>query len=279
MAAEPAPQLDDTTGGRHHRRRSAVPLREWVDAGRLMTAVAAVLVVATIAAGVVQAASPRRGGRSLLLPASGPTGAGEVSTTFTPEFGDRPGESVGAYPTPDQSGAASSATATATATATDAATAGGTAGPAAPPAPVPDAPASAPAPRPAAPASVRAAGYEAEGPAGSRSAGTRFRRVAAASGGYVVGYLGRGRSLRFTTVRVPTAGRYRLTVYYIAGDPRAGTIVVNGRFAGSSRFPLTPDWYTVGSVTVPVTLAGGDNTIEIGNERDYAPDVDRILVR
>ncbi|MCW2638520.1 MAG: Carbohydrate binding family 6 [Dactylosporangium sp.] len=242
-----------------------------------MTAVAGVLVVATMGVGVVQAASPRRGGQSLLLPASGPTTTGDVTTTFTPELGGRPDASIGTYPTPDASVAPQPATATTA----------DSPRPAQPPAPatplpatpLPAAPPPASARRPAAPAVMSVVAYEAEDPANSRSAGTWLRAVRGTSGGYVIGYVGKGRSLRMTGVNVPAAGRYALTIYYIAGDPRAGTLLINGRVARSSRFPLTPDWYTVGSVTVPVNLASGGNTIEIGNEQGYAPDIDRIVVR
>jgi hypothetical protein len=275
MTSEPGPLHDDTTGGRHHRRDPSTSLREQVDAGRVMTVLAAVLVAATVAVGVVQAASPRRGGQSLLLPASGPTTNSDVTTTFTPELGGppdasigtypTPDASIGTYPTPDASGAPQSATAP-TADSTRPA-----------PPPVPAAPP--PAPRPAVPAAMMAVTSEAEGATNSRSSGTWLRAVKGTSGGYVIGYLGKGRSLRFTSVNVPAAGTYALTIYYIAGDPRGGTLLVNGRSAMSPRFRLTPDWYTVGSVTVPVRLVGGRNTIEIGNQRGYAPDVDRVVVR
>jgi hypothetical protein len=206
-----------------------------------------------------------------LLPASGPTTTGDVTMTFTPELGGRPDASIGTYPTPDASAAPQPATATTA----------DSSRPAPPPAPSAPLPATPPAParRQAAPAAMSVVAYEAEDPANSRESGTWLRAVRGTSGGYVIGYVGKGRSLRFTRVNVPAAGRYALTIHYIAGDPRAGTLLINGRVARSSRFPLTPDWYTVGSVTVPVNLASGGNTIEIGNEQGYAPDIDRIVVR
>lgn len=237
-----------------------------------MTVVAGALVTAMMVAGIVQAVSPRGDGRSILLPESSlATTGSDLTMPFAPQFGG-PDPSSGAYPTLGPSGAPQSAPATAANSA--------------PPAPpvsarprsAPAAPPPAPTPRPAAAAAVSAGAYEAEDRANSR-AGTWLRPVQGASGGYVIGYIGRGRSLQFTSVNVPAAGVYGLTIYYIAGDARDGTLLVNGRFAMAGRFPLTRDWNTVGSVTVPVRLAGGRNTISIGNDRGYAADIDRIVVR
>jgi alpha-galactosidase len=131
-----------------------------------------------------------------------------------------------------------------------------------------------PAPQPA---TAQPVSHEAEGAGAVRSQGTRLRRIQAASGGTVVGFIGRGETLRFT-VTVRAVGRYPLTIYYIAGTPRTGTLSVNGRFVAAAAPPATPDWYTLGSVTVPVQLLGGRNTIEFGNPRDFAPDIDRIVL-
>jgi hypothetical protein len=94
----------------------------------------------------------------------------------------------------------------------------------------------------------------------------------------VVGDLGNGETLRFA-VSAPATGRYALTLYYIAGEQRAGTIRVNGGRAVWGVSAPTRDWYTVGSMTIPLDLVSGGNTIEFGNPRGYAPDIDRIVVR
>jgi hypothetical protein len=119
--------------------------------------------------------------------------------------------------------------------------------------------------------------HEAEAAGAVRGPGTRLRQVQAASGGNVVGFIGRGETVRFT-VNAPAAGRYPVTIYYIAGTRRAGTVTVNGRLATVTMPPATADWYTVGSVSIQVQFVSGRNTIEFGNPRDYAPDIDRIVV-
>jgi hypothetical protein len=123
-------------------------------------------------------------------------------------------------------------------------------------------------------------GYEAE--AAERDPKTQLLNVSGASGGTVVGYIGQRfyRYVRFAGVRVPSTGRYTLTIYYVCGDDAGRTAVlrVNGavstrRFAGSGA------WDRVGSAAIRVDLRAGTNTIEFGNVPDsWAPDLDRIIV-
>jgi hypothetical protein len=38
------------------------------------------------------------------------------------------------------------------------------------------------------------------------------------------------------------------------------------------------DWGTPQTMTIPVSLNGGDNTLQFGNSADYAPDIDKISI-
>lgn len=121
--------------------------------------------------------------------------------------------------------------------------------------------------------------YEAE--AAQYSSQPHRRAVAEASGGLVLGWIGqRDEWVRFGNVRVPAAGRYTLTVYYICGDgSRDATIVVNGSASIRRTYPGTDDWYDVRSLAMAIDLRSGTNTIEFQNVNPtYAPNLDRITV-
>jgi hypothetical protein len=109
---------------------------------------------------------------------------------------------------------------------------------------------------------------------------TRPLPRSAASGGYVARFVGNGSAnfLRFTGVTVPDSDTYDVRIQYIAGERRQASIVVDGRTFGRIDFPTTPDWYTVGAITIRLPLHAGAHTIEFGNPQDWAPDFDRIDV-
>nr|BFE70138.1 hypothetical protein GCM10020092_034390 [Actinoplanes digitatis] len=94
-----------------------------------------------------------------------------------------------------------------------------------------------------------------------------------ASDGLVVRFVGNGEAnfLRFTGLTVPDSGIYNARVQYISGEPRGTTVLVNGRLVENLTFPASPDWYTVDSLTLRLTLHAGANTIEVRNDTDYAP--------
>jgi hypothetical protein len=104
------------------------------------------------------------------------------------------------------------------------------------------------------------------------------RPVSAASGGTVVGWLGDGSAnlVRFT-VAAPAPGRYAVTFHYLSGEPRAATVTVNGRPAGH-EFAASGGWSSVGTLTLTLGLAGGQNTVTFGGGQRPAPDLDRIVV-
>jgi hypothetical protein len=140
--------------------------------------------------------------------------------------------------------------------------------------------------------------YEAEA-AGNTLSGGAVRRTCAicSGGGEVGGILGHGKpdALQFNGVQAAADGTYNVTWYYIAGDPngdttcggepnppklgcRPGNIVVNGVSQGIFQFPDTPDWHTLGSMTIRLSLNAGANTIKISSATQDVADIDRIVV-
>ncbi len=55
-------------------------------------------------------------------------------------------------------------------------------------------------------------------------------------------------------------------------------ISVNGGPPQTVSFSPTGSFSTVGTVTIPLPLTAGSNTIEFANPGAYAPDFDRIIV-
>ncbi|MFI5591880.1 CBM35 domain-containing protein [Amycolatopsis sp. NPDC051758] len=102
----------------------------------------------------------------------------------------------------------------------------------------------------------------------------------ACSNGKKVGYLGGSGYVVLPTVTTAKAGTYLMQLSYVDGDSsRTGIVTVNG-----TSFPLPVagsndnDWNTPQTVTVPVYLQAGANTIQIGNQAGYVYDVDKITV-
>ena len=119
--------------------------------------------------------------------------------------------------------------------------------------------------------------YEAEN--GSPQGGATVYDCAC-SNGKKVGYLGGSGYVVLPAVTVPKAGTYLLQLSYVDGDSsRTGIVTVNG-----TSFPLPVagsndnDWNTPQTVTVPVYLQAGANTIQVGNQAGYVYDVDKITV-
>lgn len=56
------------------------------------------------------------------------------------------------------------------------------------------------------------------------------------------------------------------------------TLRVNNGTAINIDFPATADWNTVGTRTLNVTLAAGDNTVTLANPSAWAPDFDKITI-
>ncbi|MEU9385206.1 CBM35 domain-containing protein [Streptomyces sp. NPDC048279] len=121
-------------------------------------------------------------------------------------------------------------------------------------------------------------GYEAEASGNTLSGNASVAGCGACSGQKKVGNLYQGGKLTFNNVVVDKAGTYLVKVAYVSGDSRPATIAANSGGGTSHKFPSTGDWGTVSTVSVPVTLKAGANTISFDSGSGYAPDVDRIDV-
>ncbi|MFG3019605.1 alpha-galactosidase D [Streptomyces sp. NPDC048254] len=121
-------------------------------------------------------------------------------------------------------------------------------------------------------------GYEAEASGNTLSGNASVAGCDACSGAKKVGNLYVGGKLTFNNVVVDKAGTYLVKVAYVSGDSRSATISANSGGGTSHKFPSTGDWGTVATVSVPVTLKAGANTINFDSGSGYAPDVDRIDV-
>ncbi|OLB81315.1 MAG: glycoside hydrolase [Actinobacteria bacterium 13_2_20CM_2_71_6] len=97
--------------------------------------------------------------------------------------------------------------------------------------------------------------------------------------GTKVGFVGKGGTVTFDAVTAPAPGTYLLTIYYTQGEPgRSAQISVNGADVLAIAFEPTGGFDVRGSVSVPVSLVAGTNTISIGNPAAYAPDFDKIVL-
>ncbi|MFI8228967.1 alpha-galactosidase D [Streptomyces sp. NPDC085900] len=121
-------------------------------------------------------------------------------------------------------------------------------------------------------------GYEAEAPANTLAANASVADCSACSGGKKVGNLYLGGKLTVNDIVVPKAGTYQVKIAYVSGDARSVAVSANGGGATNHKFPSTGDWGTTGTVSVPLTLKAGSNTITFDSGNGYAPDIDRIDV-
>jgi len=100
------------------------------------------------------------------------------------------------------------------------------------------------------------------------------------SNGKKVGYVGGTGYVVLPTVTVAKAGTYLMQLSYVDADSsRTGIVTVNGT---SFKLPVAGsndnDWNTPQTVTVPLYLLAGNNTIQIGNQAESVFDVDKITV-
>jgi len=123
-----------------------------------------------------------------------------------------------------------------------------------------------------------ATSYEAEAAGNTLAGGAVVTACPTCSGGAKVGYVGDGGTLTFTGVTAPSAGTYQVTIAYLDGSGRQADVSVNGGPPQLIQFTPTGSFSTVGTMTVPLPLAAGSNTIEFSNPSGYAPDFDRIIV-
>jgi hypothetical protein len=122
-------------------------------------------------------------------------------------------------------------------------------------------------------------GYEAEGPANTLSGGASVVDCSGCSDGKKVGSLGGG-AVAVNNVIAPKDGTYLMKLDYVDADSsRVIDITVGGT---TIQVPLPGtndnDWSTARSLTVPIALKAGSNTLTFGNPTDNAPDIDKATV-
>ncbi|POX44276.1 fibronectin type III domain-containing protein [Streptomyces sp. Ru72] len=122
--------------------------------------------------------------------------------------------------------------------------------------------------------------YEAEAPGNTLSGNASIADCSECSGGKKVGNLGYNGSVAITDVTVPKDGTYLMKLDYTDGSSGRTVVVTAGGTSFQLPLPGTNDnnWGHPQSVTVPVQLKAGANTISFGNPSDYVSDVDRITL-
>ena len=123
---------------------------------------------------------------------------------------------------------------------------------------------------------------EAEASSNQLTGGAVVQSCSGCSGGLAVGYIGNNSGTLTVNVSVATAGSYSLTIAYVNGDSSARTaqVTVDSGAPQTVSFPPTGSWSTPGNLTLsaPLTLAAGTNSIEFSNSSSWSPDIDRITL-
>jgi hypothetical protein len=122
--------------------------------------------------------------------------------------------------------------------------------------------------------------YEAESSANILGGGATVYSCSGCSGGAKVGYIGGSGYLVFPNVTAPRDGTYLMTVGYVDGDSsRTAIVTVNGT---PFELPLSGtndnNWDNAQTVTIPVQLNAGVNSIQFGNPNGYVSDIDKIVL-
>ncbi|HEV3380957.1 MAG TPA: NEW3 domain-containing protein [Trebonia sp.] len=127
-----------------------------------------------------------------------------------------------------------------------------------------------------------ATAYPAFASGATLAGGASVQTCATCYGGEKAGYVGEGGTLTFNDVTVPAAGTYNVTLVYCDGSSgttgRQADISVDGGPPQLLSFTPTGSFTTVGTMTVPLQLPAGTNTIELSNPSAYAPDFNEIAV-
>jgi hypothetical protein len=126
---------------------------------------------------------------------------------------------------------------------------------------------------------VQMATYEAEAGANTLVRGAGVANCVNCSGGAKVGNLYNGGALRINNVNVSKTGTYQVNIRYTTGDPRSATVSANGQNPVTLAFPASGGWDIPATLTVPMQLHAGINTIEIDSSTPvYSPDIDKVEV-
>lgn len=129
------------------------------------------------------------------------------------------------------------------------------------------------------PTSYEGVSYEAEAAGNTMSGSTRSSNCGGCSGGQKAGFIGDGPAnwVRMNGITAFAPGEHRLTIYAAVSGTRSIFVSVND--GPGVEVPVTGSSFaTPVAVTIPVTLAGGNNTIRFFNDTAYAPDLDRVVL-
>ncbi|MDX3258424.1 CBM35 domain-containing protein [Streptomyces sp. MI02-2A] len=120
--------------------------------------------------------------------------------------------------------------------------------------------------------------YEAEAATNTLGGNASLADCAACSGGKKVGSVGYSGSVAIHNVSVPVDGTYLMKIDYTDGSSGRTMVVTTGGTSSQVPLPGSNDnnWGRPKSITVPVHLKAGANTITFGNADDYASDADRV---
>ncbi|MFB6705514.1 carbohydrate-binding protein [Streptomyces sp. NPDC056333] len=125
---------------------------------------------------------------------------------------------------------------------------------------------------------LKTTAYEAESADNVLTGSASVADCTECSGAKKVGNLYLGGTLQFTHVVVKQAGRYLINVAYTSGDPRSIGVSANGKAPVATAFPSTGGWGAADTISVPVTLKAGSNTVTFDSGTGYSPDIDKIDV-
>jgi glucose/arabinose dehydrogenase len=122
--------------------------------------------------------------------------------------------------------------------------------------------------------------YQAEAPGNTLGGRAVVFTQSGASGGAVVRYVGHGNAnfLQFNNVIAGESLTVQVRIDYMSTTVRPATMSVNGGSPVSLSFPASGGWTTSRSLTVPVRLSAGANTIRFTHPTEWAPRFDRIVV-
>lgn len=111
------------------------------------------------------------------------------------------------------------------------------------------------------------------------SGGCAITRDTYSSMGMYMGFVGNGNSLAFN-YNAPQAGTYHLRIHYMSMQDRSITVSLNGSRVRAISCQATGAWNASkqGTVTIPLSLTKGQNTISVGNTSGYCPNIDYFEV-
>ncbi len=120
---------------------------------------------------------------------------------------------------------------------------------------------------------------EAEASGNTLNGTARTNNKSAASGGQVIGYLGKNSNnyLIINNINAPCDGDYTMEVAFVSGGTRTIFITVNDE-APYSKSVTSGSWNAVSTFSLTIPLKAGSNSIKFHNDGNNAPDIDKITI-